>query len=371
MDIIFNQSSEIGIFQTELRKMEENPEVSSIMVLACDDNGYLPQSLDPILTSASKPLFGGVFPAILYNDQKYNQGFILAGFKEQVHPIILENMDQPEVDFDASLELELEQMAERKTIFLFVDGFAPRIGLLINSLFAYFGLEFNYIGGGGGSLSLVQKPCVITNKGLKQNCMVLAATDRISDIGVQHGWSSISGPFEVTKSEGNVLIELDYQPAFEVYRQHVDQHSGTTIGQENFFSIAKAYPFGINKLGTEKIVRDPISADANGSLLCVGEIEKGTFVDILNGNKDSLLNAAGSAMLSALNDAAPASKSLIFFIDCISRVLYLEDDFKEEIMTVYEKSDLPMIGALTFGEIANSGKDYLEFHNKTSVIASL
>jgi hypothetical protein len=48
----------------------------------------------------------------------------------------------------------------------------------------------------------------------------------------------------------------------------------------------------------------------------------------------------------------------------------LEDRFGEEIEAVYREST-PLVGALTIGEIANSGRDYLEFYNKTSVVAVL
>jgi len=55
------------------------------------------------------------------------------------------------------------------------------------------------------------------------------------------------------------------------------------------------------------------------------------------------------------------------FIDCISRVLFLDDSFPLELQAVHERQ-LPLIGALTIGEIANSGKDYLDFYNKTAVV---
>ena len=55
-------------------------------------------------------------------------------------------------------------------------------------------------------------------------------------------------------------------------------------------------------------------------------------------------------------------------MDCISRVLFLEGDFDLE-MKAARIPDLPMVGVLSIGEIANSGQDYLEFYNKTAVVA--
>ncbi|EQD46615.1 hypothetical protein B1A_14553 [mine drainage metagenome] len=53
-------------------------------------------------------------------------------------------------------------------------------------------------------------------------------------------------------------------------------------------------------------------------------------------------------------------------MDCISRALFLEQDFRQELAVIH--SPAPMLGALTIGEIANSGQDYLEFYNKTAVV---
>jgi hypothetical protein len=50
--------------------------------------------------------------------------------------------------------------------------------------------------------------------------------------------------------------------------------------------------------------------------------------------------------------------------------LFLEKNFAYELEAVHD-GQMPLIGALTLGEIANNGKDYLEFYNKTSVVGVL
>ena len=182
-----------------------------------------------------------------------------------------------------------------KTMLLFVDGFSKCIGNFIDCLFNVFGLEINYIGGGAGSLSLEQKPCLFTNEGVFQDSAVLAMFDVKSGIGVRHGWKSVEGPYKVTQSDKNSIKTLDWRPAFEVYRHVVQQHSGRSFEKENFFELAKAYPFGITKIGTERIVRDPVMLGAEDVLICVGEMTEGSFVDILHGSKTSLIEASGEA----------------------------------------------------------------------------
>jgi hypothetical protein len=217
----------------------------------------------------------------------------------------------------------------------------------------------------------VQKPCLFTNKGLIQDSALLAMLDMDSGVGVSHGWKEISDLYRVTESDRNVIKTLNSRPAFQVYREVVESHSNEVFKEDNFLDIAKRYPFGISKLGTEKIVRDPFVLGEDDSLTCVGEVPKGAYVHILTGDVSSLVDAASKAR--TLGENAFKTKSAnktILFIDCISRVLFLEDEFGQELNAVSREAT-PLIGALTLGEIANSGKDYLEFYNKTSVIGVL
>lgn len=363
MRIIFDEVGTVESLQKNLRDLGAT--AKTMMVLGCIDNNYNVDEMDMMLEKCDFKVYGALFPKVIYEDTTYDKGAIIVGFPYEQEVRVLNDLSDDSIDFTERIEDAFPAEKAAETMFVFVDGFAKRINSLIDSLFEVFGLEQNYIGGGAGSLDFIQRECLFTNKGFVQDAAILVQTNRKSSIGVKHGWNSIAGPFSVTSSEKNVIKELDYKPAFEVYKKVVQNHCNCEINKENFFDIAKAYPFGINKLETEKIVRDPIVVE-NNYLVCVGDVAQNEYVDILNGTDKTLIDAAKSSYENAIANKK-GDADFILFIDCISRVLFLEDDFEKEINAV-KNSSLPLIGALTLGEIANSGSDYLEFYNKTAVV---
>lgn len=367
MKILREHQTSPEVLRGLLREMESDPSVASVLILAADGNGWTPASIDTVLMSSAKPVFGGVFPQLLHGADRLERGMVLVGLPKAVNLTVIEGLSTPETNFGAVIERAFPDIGDGGTMFVLVDGFSRRIGCLIDALFNAFGLGINYLGGGGGSLSLAQKPCVITPAGLKQDAAVLAYLDTSSGVGVAHGWEAISTPFRVTEADSNVVISLDWRPAREVYREIVESHSKQRFGDDNFFAIAKAYPLGIAKLGNEVVVRDPVMADGD-RLLCVGEVPVGAFVQVLHGNRETLMAAAVHARESARSSLGTAKPNIEFFVDCISRALFLEGDFDLEVNAA-RVPDLPMVGVLSIGEIANSGQDYLEFYNKTAVVA--
>ena len=343
----------------------------SIILFACDQNGFQPSDIDPVLQNVSVPLIGGIFPAIIFGKDKLDKGTIALGCSRPVQTVRISDLENTVADIEAVLDAEFSEAIHFETLFVFVDAFSTHIGRTIEALFNVFGLEPNYIGCGAGSLSLRQKPCLFTNSGLVQNTTIIAAVPSVSGIGVTHGWQSFSGPFRVTKSEGNIIHTLDWRPAFNVYREAIETVSDKRFSGNDFYDISKAFPFGITKFGAERVVRDPIRVNVNQSLTCVGEVHEGDFVDILTGDEKTLLDAVARARRDS-EGRFPQDKRerFVLFIDCISRVLFLGDHFYREIEAVYNP-DFPLIGACTMGEIANTGNQYLEFYNKTSVVAQV
>lgn len=248
-------------------------------------------------------------------------------------------------------------------MFVFVDGHSRHVSRLIESISNCYELFPNYIGGDAGSLSGI-KPCVISNRGLLKDAAVFALTEMISGIGVAHDWKPVADPLKVTEADRHTIVSLNWRPAFQAYREVVKIFSGESFDDPGFFQLTKGYPFGIQKLAGEMAVRDPILV-RNNKLICVGEVPVYSLVYILKGDTGSLI--AGAARARQLAEESYRQKignskkpDTAFFMDCVSRVFFLQSDFDQELKTVQ-----------TGGEIANTRKNCQEFYNKTTVVGLL
>jgi hypothetical protein len=368
MKLNFTENTNYEVFEKSITQFDSDSEIDSILIFISDKNNIPAEKLNELLLSMKKKVWGGVFPQLIYNKQNYEEAFLLVGCEEKTDVHIVKNLSSPETDFDEILDHKIESSEDFNTLFVFVDGFAKRISALIDGLFNTFGLEKNVIGGGAGSLSMEQQPCIISNEGLLMDAAIFAFLKSHSGIGVSHGWEKLSGPYRVTESDRNEIISLDWEPAFTVYKKMVELDGKLKFENDNFFDVAKCYPFGIKKIDAEDIVRDPISNNETGSLICVGEVPVNSYVDLLTGDLNSLIKSAEiaykRAMINFNGDHEPRA---VFVIDCISRVLFLNEKIKDELAKA-SNYDLPQFGVLSLGEVANNNKDYLEFYNKTIVV---
>ena len=342
------------------------PGVQGLMVLACDANGFTPDQLDGFLQEMSLPVFGGVFPGIFYQRESLSKGSLVVGFSCPVEVAV--------VDMLGALDDEVARCTPQPlpprlsdTQILFLDAFTPRIDPFIDTLFDHQGLVFKQIGAGAGSLSFVQKPCIVSNRGLLQDAAVLARLSLESRLGMAHGWQIISESIKVTGSRKNEITHLDHRPAAEVYGEIVMRHGGRAPDRDDFLSVAKAYPFGICKLGSEVVVRDPLGLTPSGGITSPGQVAVGTFLHVLHGQPDDVIGAAARAAEIAQGDGGKARLRLFF--NCLSRPMFLEARQMEELDAVQGPETL--IGVHAVGEICNMGADYPEFHNKTAVLGLL
>ena len=317
---------------------------------------------------------GGIFPGIIHGDKRYEEGAVMMTMPVLKKPFLIKGLDTEEIELPDFGALLPEDISTQYTAMILVDGLTSNIALFLAEMFNQLGNSVHYFGGGGGSLSLQQEPCLFCPEGFFQDAAIVSFVKLESNLGVRHGWKEIKGPMVATRTEKNIIIELNWENAFDVYRETVEADSGRKLTAENFFDIAKGYPFGIRKEGEEHIVRDPIAVNEKGELICVGEVPENAALSIMKGNRDSLIRAAGQAADDCLGGQKEGLR-LSLIADCISRVIFLEDDFSKELEAVNNRiqsvdAKQTPLGMLTLGEISSYGEGFLEFFNKTIVVGT-
>lgn len=313
---------------------------------------------------------GAIFPQVILNEETYESGIVSVELDKETESFLIkdiENFELTKNDFNKDVD----------SISIVIDGLSSKITPFLESLFISLSLDTEMIGGGAGKLTLKQEPVIFTNEGIFQDAAIILALTSNLYVGVENGWEYLEGPFIATSTNKNIVHSLNFEKSFDIYKKIVERDSGIKFTDDNFFELAKSYPLGIIKFDKEIVVRDPIAKDEDGNIILVGDLEQNSTVNILKGNKENLISSSGTAALKAVEKKASACHSScalegVVLFDCISRSIFLEDRFKDELKEV--KKHVPVqdvFGALTLGEIANNGNEYINFYNKTCVLGIL
>ena len=340
-----------------------NSQAKALMIMCCDQEGSLAAVFDKALTSLEVPVFGGVFPALIHNNEVVEHGLIIVPVYLDLHVYIYSNLSNA----NDTQQTFGQSFADCDSAMVFVDGLTANIDVALTHLFNALGDQTNVFGGGAGSLSFVQKPCLFSNQGVIEDAMVIVTMTQQWNLAIGHGWEVLNGPFLANQVDDNKLIQLNFQPASEVYKSTVEAHDGRLFAEHDFFELAKTHPFGLQRLDDDLLVRDPITL-CNDTLVCVGNIPENTMLYILQGSIANLQDAAANAVKNNLTQNTP-SNAMLF--DCISRKLFMNNEFTTEInkISAHLGEQCELTGALVLGEIASSAAGPISFHNKTAVTA--
>lgn len=201
----------------------------------------------------------------------------------------------------------------------------------------------------------------------------LLCSSRPIGIGVAHGWTPCERPLVVTRSAGNLIYELDGQPAFEAYRQMWAEEA-FDLTSEQFPAFAAAHPFGLPRASGEYLIRDPYRVHPDGAIECAAVVPEHSVAHVMNGEPDTLLAAARAAAARAVESLAGHPPAAAFIFDCISRLQYLREKALAEIEGIRDVigREIPVIGMFSYGEIAPPPESGLTvLHNKTVVVCTL
>lgn len=229
------------------------------------------------------------------------------------------------------------------------------------------------MGGLAGDGTAFGQTAVLSNDGVASNTVVALAIP----VGVQIGHGSFGGwkPFgparKVTRSTGNVLFELDGEPALEVYKRYLGEYAAQLP------SSGLLFPFEM--LGQDHsamgLVRTILGVDeANGSLILAGDIQTDGYLRLMHASNDALVEGAEAAANAAQEMVSQVGQGLGLLVSCVGRKLVMGGRIDEEIEAVGDVfgQHIAIAGFYSYGEISpfvNSTE--CKLHNQTMTITIL
>lgn len=186
--------------------------------------------------------------------------------------------------------------------------------------------------------------------------------------GTLGGWDPFGPERRVTRADGNVLHELDGQPALLLYKTYLGAEAAGLPATGLRFPLAILRPDG------PPLVRTILSVDEEaGSMTFAGDVPVGNFVQLMKANTERLVDGALGAARQA-RSAMLAEPQLAILISCVGRKLVLKQRIEEEVEAVREVLGLRprLCGFYSYGEIApHAEMTYSELHNQTMTITTL
>ena len=183
------------------------------------------------------------------------------------------------------------------------------------------------------------------------------------------GWDPFGPDRLITRSEGNILYELDDQPALQLYKRYLGEHA-TELPASGLL-----FPLSIRKnTATSGQVRTILGVDEEQqSLIFAGDVPEGSYARLMKANNNRLLDGAHDAALEARKMQNDLSPDLALLISCVGRRMVLKQRIEEELEEVSEilGPHTAITGFYSYGEIAPS-KIYLPstLHNQTMCITT-
>ncbi|MGC1172275.1 FIST signal transduction protein [Polaromonas sp.] len=189
-------------------------------------------------------------------------------------------------------------------------------------------------------------------------------------VGSLGGWDSFGPERLITRSEANILYELDGHSALGLYKQYLGEHA------DGLPATGLLFPLSVRtKAGETPVVRTILSVDENAqSLTFAGDVPEGAYARLMKANFDRLIDGATGAARTSYEAIGSVVPDLAILISCVGRKLVLKQRIEEEVEAVSEVlgTGAVLAGFYSYGEISPfTPGAKCELHNQTMTITTL
>ncbi|MBN2781741.1 MAG: FIST C-terminal domain-containing protein, partial [Campylobacterales bacterium] len=264
-------------------------------------------------------------------------------------------------DFSLGFELAKKLVSKKtKLLILFADGIHTNGEDFLNGVYA-FSPDIIVAGGLAGDGATFSGTKVFCQSEIIDSGAVGVAID--SDVltvlnNYHFGWQRIGPVMEITKSEKNVVYEINGKSAYDIYKYYLGDNAAKKLP-----AIGIEFPLIKEKDGVD-IARAVLSKNSDNSLTFAGNIDVGEKVQLGFGNIHEILRTSSK-------DDVLISKSIesIFIYSCMARRRFLQNDIALELQ-IFARNNIYNSGFFTYGEFYKNKNSY-ELLNQTMTIIAL
>ena len=183
--------------------------------------------------------------------------------------------------------------------------------------------------------------------------------------GNNGGWEVFGPERRITRSQGNILYELDGKPALELYKRYLGEDA------DGLPDNALLFPLQVYEAGHREnaLVRTIVGIDEDAqTMIFAGDVPNGYCAQLMRGNIDRLVEGAGDA---ARATAPCKEQNVALLVSCIGRKLLLGQRAAEEVEAVSEilGQQSTITGFYSYGEISpHAASGMCELHNQTMTV---
>lgn len=182
------------------------------------------------------------------------------------------------------------------------------------------------------------------------------------------GWDAFGHTRKITRSDKNVLYEIDGKNALDLYKEYLGPY------KEELPGSALLFPLTLKETGEEgSVVRTILGvSEANQSMTFAGNMPVGSEVRMMKANFDKLIDASS---IAAQNTYTPLEEEpdLAILISCVGRKLILMERTEEEVQAakaIFGNGTF-ITGFYSYGEISPLQRSSrCDLHNQTMTITT-
>ncbi len=286
--------------------------------------------------------------------------------------VVYQNISTAKDSHDLGIVLARQLAAEDLSYVMIIsDGHDVNGSDLLNGIKSELGETLPMSGGMAGDGNLFSSTLVGVDDDIKNGHVALIGFygDALQVcIDVQRGFNYFGPERKVTRSNKNVLYDIDGTNALELYKRYLGEYAAELP------SSALLFPVAILNDNDEPLVRTILSInESDGSMVFAGNMPEGVSIRFMRSNLDQLIQKAEDA--SRLVTGCIEAPDLMLVMNCVGRKIILGQRKGEEIeaLTKSVSKETVIAGFYTYGEFSSWEKPEktCDLHNQTVVVTAL